>query len=54
MGVDCNFAPETVVFTVFQEWLKARVFLKELNEISDQRNSPEVKLPRGNYGSGMH
>jgi hypothetical protein len=38
-------APEIVVFTAFQEWLKARVFLKELNKISNQGSSPEVKLP---------
>ena len=37
------FAP-IVVSTAFQEWLKARVFLKELNEISDQKSSPEVKV----------
>jgi hypothetical protein len=38
------FAPEVVVFTAFQQWLTAKLFLKELVKISDATASKDLEV----------
>jgi uncharacterized protein VirK/YbjX len=38
------FAPELVVFTAFQQWLTAKIFLKELIQISEANASKDLEV----------
>jgi len=38
------FAPEIVVFTAFQQWLTAKLFLKELIKISDAKACKDLEV----------
>jgi hypothetical protein len=38
------FAPEVVLFTAFQQWLTAKLFLKELIKLSDESVSEGLEV----------
>jgi hypothetical protein len=38
------FAPEVVLFTAFQQWLTAKLFLKELIKLSDENLSKDLEV----------